>query len=279
MIDNRRKWITIAVFAGILLVLTMFGAFAVPKQSAFVYEQPEQLAKAGIGGVKTKMPKASAQIFLKSYFGVNFTKYTEFKDFRTALAALRNRRVSAIWVSDVTAEYLCREGGYRALSAPETPGKGENRLEFGFAFRSCDVALKDKTNEMLEKFRNNGITQRLYEYFVNGAKNDSLCGLSGKGRKLRFGITGTVEPLEIIDEKGNFSGMAVELAKYLAAYVDMKVEFVRVDNDTAFSMLMAGKIDVLACYGTSENHSAEVPEYIMSDGYCGMKEYRLLVNK
>ncbi|MBP5185159.1 MAG: transporter substrate-binding domain-containing protein [Lachnospiraceae bacterium] len=278
MISTKKKWITIGTLFGICLVFIFLGAFAVPKQSAFVYEYAEQLKNREIGGVVTKMPKNSVNIFLRGYFGVDFGKYTEFDDFLTTKAALDNHRVSAIWVSDVTADYLCKKGNYRALRPASAPGLGEERLEFGFVFRSVDTALKDRANEMLAKFEDNGITQKLFNYFVNDGKSDALCGLSGKGRVLRVGVTGAVPPLEMVDERGNVSGVAVELSKYLAAYLDMKVKFVVVDNDTAFSQLMAGKVDMLACYGTSENHSTEFPDYLMSNGYCSMKDYCLLVN-
>ena len=277
MITTKQKWTTVGVLGGLLLFFALFGVFMLPKQSNLVYEYAEQLEGKQIGGVKTKMPQASAKIFLNGYFGVNFGTYTEFKDFNTALAALDNRRVPAIWATDVTAAYLSRSGDYRAVYAADVAGRGEERLEFAFAFRKNDTALRDKTDEMFEKFRNNGITEKLYEYFVNGTKNDSLCGLLGKGRTIRVGITGTVPPLEMVDNAGNVSGMAVELAKYLGAYLDMKVKFVVLDNDTAFSQLMAGAVDIIACYGTSENHSTETPQYITSSGYCSMKEYCLLV--
>ncbi len=278
MISLKQKWITIGVLLGVCLCFIFLGAFSIPKQSAFVYEHAEQLKNKEIGGIVTKMPKNSVNIFLRGYFGVDFGKYTEFRDFITAKAALDNRRVSAIWVSDVTADYLCKTGKYKALRSASAPGLGEERLEFGFVFRSVDRVLCDKTNEMLAKFEENGITKNLIDHFMNDGKNEALCGVSGKGRVLRVGVTGAVPPLEMVDERGNVSGVAVELAKYLAAYVDMRIQFVVVDNETAFSQLMCGKVDMLACYGTSENHSTEFPDYLVSDGYSVMKDYCLLVN-
>ncbi len=277
MITTKHKWRAVIILACVLLVFALFGIFTIPKQSTFVYEYAEQLKGKEIGGVVTKMPNSSVKIFLNGYFGVNFGQITEFDDFNTALSALDNRRVSAIWATDVTAKYLCRDSEYRAVYAAETPGRGEERLEFAFAFRKKDETLRDVANDMLAKFETNGITDRLYDSFVNGNENDSACGLLGTGRTLRVGITGTVPPLEMVDSKGNVSGMAVELSKYLGAYLDMKVKFGVLDNETAFAKLMAGDVDMLACYGTSENHSTEFPEYIMSNGYCSMNEYCLIV--
>ncbi len=279
MITTKRKWIIVAVFAVVCLLCTTLGLFKPKQESSFVFEDVQQLKGRKISGVTTKTPNDSAKIFLDGYFGVNFGRYIPYKDINTALKALENRNVSSVWVTDVSAKYLTRTGPYRALSPAETPGMGSERFEFAFAFRKQDTAFRDKADEMLAGFRENGVIDRLYADFVEGKEQSARCTIKGTDGSITVGITGTVPPLEMVDEKGNVSGMAVELAKYLGAYINRKVKFVVLDNETAFARLMAGKVDVLACYGTSENHSTEFPEYIMSDGYCSVSEYCLLVNK
>lgn len=279
MITTKQKWIATAVFAACILLFTALSLFKPKQEAKLIYEDAQQLKGRKISGVTTKTPDSSAKIFLDSYFGVNFGQYLPFDDLDTALASLQNRKVSAVWVTDVSAKYYTRTGPYRALSPAETPGMGQERFEFAFAFRKRDTAFRDKTNEMIANFKENGIIDRLYADYVEGREQSARCSLKGNGSTIVVGITGTVPPLEIVDDKGNVSGMAVELSKYLAAYIDRKVKFVVLENETAFAALMAGKVDVIACYGTSENHSTEFPEYIMSDGYCTVKEYSLLVNK
>ena len=57
------------------------------------------------------------------------------------------------------------------------------------------------------------------------------------------------------------------------------IEFVVMKNDTAFSNLMSGKVDLLFCYGTSKNTvDQEIKRsYIMSEGYYSMDKYSYLV--
>ena len=280
MLTTKRKWIAVAVFAAFVLLCTLLSIFKIPKNSSFAYESVAQFEGRTISGVSAKMPTASAKIFLDSYFGVSFGSYSPCDDFITALAALDNKKVSAIWVADVTADYYCRTGNYRSISPEETAGKGSERLQFAFAFRPEDTALRDIANELLDGLEADGTLDRLYDYYVNGVESSCLCPeFDNDGKTIYVGITGTVPPLEMVDAEGNVSGMAVELSKYLANYVGLNVKFVVLDNETAFARLMNGRVDMIACYGTSENHSTEFPEYIMSRGYCSMLEYRLLVTK
>jgi len=72
-------------------------------------------------------------------------------------------------------------------------------------------------------------------------------------------------------------GFCVALSDLLGQKLGREVRFKVVDSETIFTELMAGKLDMVFCYGTSANHSTEFPPYIMSEGYCPMKGYRLIV--
>ena len=92
-----------------------------------------------------------------------------------------------------------------------------------------------------------------------------------------IGITGSVPPLECVDERGVPYGFCVALSDLLGQKLGCEVRFKVVDSETIFTELMAGKLDMVFCYGTSANHSTEFPPYIMSEGYCPMRGYRLIV--
>ncbi len=279
MITNKQKWMVVGIFAGFILICTLLSLFNSKKESNLLYEKVGQMAGKGIGGVASKTPDSSVKIFLDGYFGVSFGKYKPSKNFETALAGLNNRTVSGIWVSDVTAMYLMQTGDYAVLTPEETPGKGEERLQFAFVFRPEDTALRDKMNEMLNSFEQNGMLEKLRRHYIYGEEGVSECTMDSKGKTIYVGITGTVPPLEMVDIRNRVSGMAVELAKYFGAYTELKIKFVVLDNETALASLMNGQVDMLACYGTSKNHSTEFPEYITSRGYCSMNGYCILVNK
>lgn len=270
-------------FAAALLVAVLVLTVAVRGKRSDVHDirVPEELSElqgAGISGVTAKSPDDSVTIFLNSYFGVNFGSYHSEERFDEAFAKLQNHSVTAMWVSDVTADYLTRREHVKALRPKEQPGQGGDRFSFAFAFRPENTELLEQANGLLRDIRSNGELDRLTEEWMSGQGRLSDLPIDGKRKPLYIGVTGTVPPLEIIERDGTVSGMAVELAARVAERMNRRPVYVILDNETAFARLMAGKVDMLACYGTSENHSTEFPAYRMSDGYIGVTGYSMLVN-
>ncbi|PIU68253.1 basic amino acid ABC transporter substrate-binding protein [candidate division WWE3 bacterium CG06_land_8_20_14_3_00_42_16] len=63
--------------------------------------------------------------------------------------------------------------------------------------------------------------------------------------KITVGAEATYPPMESIDEKGEMIGFDMDLAKEIAADLDVSVEFVNIPWDDIFTSLVEGKVDML----------------------------------
>ena len=295
VITTKQKWITIAVFLLVLLLSTAFGMGAGKgtgnsekiTSGNEVISSVKELSGTTLGGVTAKMPDASAKIFFESQFGVKFSAYRSYDAADTAVKALKRNQVQAIWASDVTADWLLRtEDGLRVLQTEN--GLETERMQFALAFRPEDEALRDLCNERLAELKESGTLADLVNTYVwsdaeerfypeQMTVNSETFSMQITGKPVYIGITGSVPPLECVDERGVPYGFCVALSDLLAQKLGREVRFKVVESETIFTELMAGKLDLVFCYGTSANHSTEFPPYIMSDGYCPMKGYRLIV--
>ena len=302
MITTKQKWITIAVFLLVLLLSTAFGLFdgnatvnsgkitSGENGSSSTEEgirSVKELSGKPLGGVVAKMPDASAKIFFESQFGVKFSAYRSYDTVETAVKALKMNQVQAIWASDVTADWLLwNNEGLKVLQTVNGP-EGE-RMQFALAFRPEDETMRDLCNERLSELKANGKLDALLEQYVWGdaeerfypeqmTVNSETFSVQITGKPVYIGITGSVPPLECVDERGVPYGFCVALSDLLGQKLGREVRFKVVDSETIFTELMAGKLDMVFCYGTSANHSTEFPPYIMSEGYCPMRGYRLIV--
>ena len=150
--------------------------------------------------------------------------------------------------------------------------------------------MRDLCDERLAELKENGKLDALLNMYVwsdaeerfypeQMTVNSETFSVQITGKPVYIGITGSVPPLECVDERGVPYGFCVALSDLLGQKLGRKVRFKVVDSETIFTELMAGKLDMVFCYGTSANHSTEFPPYIMSEGYCPMKGYRFVVTK
>lgn len=305
MITTKQKWITIAVFLLVLLLSTAFGLFDGKESgnSEKITSAEEhirsikELKGRALGGVTAKMPDSSAKIFFESQYGVKFSAYRSYETVGTAVKALKMNKVQAIWASDVTADWLLRtEDGLQVLqtenglSVQQAEGNEKERMQFALAFRPEDEEMRDLCNDRLAELKADGKLDALLEQYVWGnpeerfypermTVNSETFSLQITGKPVYIGIAGSVPPLECVDEHGVPYGFCVALSDLLGQKLSREVRFKVVDSETIFTELMTGKLDMVFCYGTSANHSTEFPPYIMSEGYCPMKGYRLIVTE
>lgn len=271
----RYKWIS--VIAAAVLLLTLALPWRGRSGDMSVFNETSQLRGLTLTGVSVKSPDNAVKVFLDTYFGVDFGPYESEGTFDEAVARLRRRGASAMWAVDLTAEYLCRDGEFSALSPGETPGGGNTRFSFGFAFSPDSENERAQADEWLAKAAADGTVAAVRERWMTDA-GATLPAFSGEGEPFYIGVTGAVPPLEIVSRDGSVGGMAAELARRFAESIGRRPVFVVLDSETALVRLMAGKVDMLAAYGTSENHSMEIPKYRMTTGYADVREYRLVVN-
>ncbi len=291
MISTKQKLITVLICFIMLLFCTGFSFFY---SGGDIDHEEAKITSIGgmkgktLGGVQAKMPDDSAKIFFESIFGVKFLKYCSFSSVDNMLAALRSGTVRAVWASDLTADYLIRNND--DLTVLIEPEEQSERLRFAMAFRPEDTVLRDSCNTFLEELKNDGRLEELTAKYINGDDEEAVTEkdmiVNSKefigadlNNTLYIGITGAVPPVECLTTDGEAAGFCVSLSDLLGQYLGRRVQFLVMNNETIFTELMAGRIDLVFCYGTSENHSTEFPEYIMSEGYCSMKGYCLVTLK
>lgn len=271
----KYKWISVIAAAVLLLTLALpWGGRAGDMR---VFDDTSQLKGLKLTGVSVKSPDNAVKVFLDTYFGVDFGAYESEGTLDEAVERLRRREASAMWAVDLTAEYLCRYGEFDQLRPGETPGGGNTRFSFGFAFAPDSDMERRKADEWLASAAGDGTIDAARERWATGVGTE-LPSFSEEGELFYIGVTGAVPPLEIVARDGSVGGMAAELAGRFAESIGRRPVFVVLESETALVRLMAGKIDMLAAYGTSENHSMEIPKYRMSVGYADVMEYRLVVN-
>jgi ABC-type amino acid transport substrate-binding protein/ABC-type amino acid transport system permease subunit len=98
--------------------------------------------------------------------------------------------------------------------------------------------------------------------------SDALVGILCK-RRLVVGVRSFYPGFSVRDEKGGFSGFEPDIARRVAEFLGVDVEFVPVDPKTRIPMVADGRVDlVIATMGHSVQRSAEVrfirPHYYIS---------------
>lgn len=280
------------MITGILLLLVLLCAsvnfcYEGGKSSKITVNSSADLEGASLGGVTAKMPDNSALIFFDNYLGVKLRSYKSYGTVDTALAALRNNQVNAIWTADVTARYLtaCNSDIREIQVSQET-----DRMEFGMALRPESTALLTGINNILSNMKQDGRLKILTDKYIDTDNYEECFYISdmvvserqykvSTGKTIYVGVTGAVPPIDSVNTQSKPYGFSVALMDEIAQELGVKVEFLVLDNETVFTELLGGRVDIVFCYGTSANHTTEVLNYKMTDGYYSMDRYSILVNK
>lgn len=299
----KEKLTTVLTVFIILLLLAGFNAFKpqgagkVPEDKAGKEETAEdKLEKVKhLGGIKTRMPENSALVFFQSTMGRKLYSYTAYGSVDEMLCALRSGKVEAVWACDMTADYLCKMNEdlevlpIDGMSDIEKNG-GHERFGFGMALKDDDKHKKlcQEINAVLENLKSTGKLQELLDTYVNGAEKteegkgcnaDDMKCRNGKGDTIFVGISGAVPPLELLDRDSEPYGFCVALMDEIGLALGRKVEFEVLDNETIFTSLMSGRIDLVFTYGTGNITTEGKKNYIMTEPYCDMQRYMFIATK
>jgi ABC-type amino acid transport substrate-binding protein len=258
----------------------------------------DDLAGKRIGGVRSFLEPEASAVYFQSLIGREISAYREYDSFDEAVAGLKNGDVDAVWACDVTAEYAVKKyGGLDILDNSDmaaTARLAQPRFSFAFAMRrDNDKNVKkeqQRFNDAINKLRSDGTVSSLYnDYIKNGAavtqfyeedmwsRTDRFRDLHEMSGSIDVGITGAAPPVEIIDESGRPCGFCVAFLDELACELCTDINIRILDTETAYSELMAGKVDYLFASAASDNTTQEEKKYLTSDGYMVMNNYRFLV--
>ena len=89
--------------------------------------------------------------------------------------------------------------------------------------------------------------------------------LNGTKGVLRLGTSSVTEPFSFVDASGGIVGFDIELARYIAKKLDMKLEIVNMEFGAMIPALISGKVDMIAaCITITEERSKKI---LFSDPY------------
>lgn len=289
---TKNKLLTVLAVFIVLLLLAGAGAFKADTAKGGVKDIS---GVKTLGGIESAMPENSALVFFGSTMGKTLSGYKAYKNMDALLFALKSGEVDAIWACDVTADFLIRkETGLKKLniSAMSDIQKTKDaRFEFGMALKDTEASkkLKDEIDAVLSGMKNDGSLGEIVQKYVYSAVDyetdegkdkrryaSDMRSSSGKNT-IYVGITGAVPPINMLDEDGKPYGFCVALMDEIGMRLGRGIEFVVLDNETAFTSLMKGKVDLIFSYGTGMITTENKKNYIMTEGYYPMERYEFLI--
>lgn len=283
MIKTKNKWIIVLSAVVLLLLFAGFGVFREDKNVVSPnIETTGELAETHLGGVASIMPDNSAKIFFETLLGVKLSSYQSYDNIFETLSALQANEIQCAWFPDVTVDYLLRTK--TGFSQIEMPKSTDARLEFAMALAKDNTALRDELNQALTTLKNDQTLDTLIAQYVTAStepeafyESDMTVKIQSTQRTIYVGVMGAVPPVDMIDFNFKPYGFSVALMDKIGSLLNADIRFVVLKNDTAFSALMGGKVDLIFCYGTSKNTMVTEKNYIMTDGYLPMYQYSYLV--
>lgn len=273
----------VAVTVVLLLLATAVG-FAKPDAEGKALTSVEHLEGCVMAGIDAaRLPEENAEVLFETILGTKLSGYHAVSDMDELLYELRSGRADVICCPDVTAEYLLRtEEGLSRVQVPKDTSNGVvggGRLSFAMAMRPEDEALQQELNAAISELEEDGTLAALTVAYVDADEPlDCYEKKASSGKKtLYVGVTGTVLPLDRVDENGTPCGFSVAFLRALGERTGYRFETVVIEPKDSFVLLNSGKVDLLFAYGTSKNTTPGEKDYLVTKGYYAMQEYAYLV--
>ena len=289
---TKNKLLTVFAVYIVLLLLAGAGAFKADTAKGGVKDISNVKT---LGGIESAMPENSALVFFGSTMGKTLSSYKAYKNMDALLFALKSGEVDAIWACDVTADFLLtKDTGLKKLNISgmsDIQKTKDARFEFGMALKDTEGSkkLRDDIDTVLSAMKSDGSLNEIIQKYIYSAWDfetdegkekrlyaSDMRSVSGKNT-IYVGITGAVPPLNMLDEDGKPYGFCVALMDEIGMRLGRGIEFVILDNETAFTSLMKGKVDLIFSYGTGMITTENKKNYIMTDGYYPMSRYEFLI--
>ncbi len=297
MMKLKDKWFTVLACFIVLLLCACLG-LGNKRAAGGKISTADDLKGARLAGVTGRMPDNSASIFFESMTGRKPGRYNSYANIDECLYALRSGKSDVIWTTDVTAEYLLKTNDDLAMldnsDMAAIQNTKEPRFGFGMAVKNGERGEKliKLLNYALSVIEKSGTLDELCgKYIENAAQaekltekdmviNDSVHKKYYSATKpLKVGVTGAVPPLEMIDANGKPYGFCVALMDEIGQLLQSSVEFVVLDNETAFTALMSGKVDIIFAYGAGKITTEGSSSWLMTISYYNMQDYCFLYLK
>jgi len=138
----------------------------------------------------------------------------------------------------------------------------------GFAVHPENHELKRNIDLVVRELKKNGgyddMMRRWFPKTGNPAPMPAI-PLNGAKGVLRLGTSSVTEPFSFVDGSGGIVGFDIELARYIAKKLDMKLEIVNMEFGAMIPALISGKVDMIAaCITITEERAKKI---LFSDPY------------
>jgi len=133
---------------------------------------------------------------------------------------------------------------------------------YGFAVQLGKQELKKNIDLVVSELRKNGVYDAMLQRWLPKSGNPAaMPEVTSDGRKgvLKLGTAAVTEPFSFVDGSRNVVGFDIELARYIAQKLDMKLETVNMDFGAMIPALLSGKVDMIAaCITITEERAKNV---------------------
>ena len=139
---------------------------------------------------------------------------------------------------------------------------------YGFAVQPNNRELKRNIDLVVSDLKKNGgYDEMMRRWFPKTGKPAPMPAIPLTGTKgvLRLGTSSVTEPFSFVDGSGGIVGFDIELARYIAKKLDMKLEVVNMEFGAMIPALISGKVDMIAACITITDERAK--KVLFSDPY------------
>lgn len=236
----KQKWVRGALIA-FFVCFTGCGKSDTPENRVFAIKD---LANKKVGVLEASTAEVYAADFGGDTAKILVEKYPTLEE---AVQALRRGDVDAVLGDDAPASVF--EGKYQSLRILD-----EVFMEESYAgiVAKKNWGLLDTVNMALIQMRTMGVYDSIFGSYIGGSGDYHFKPDSASGPVLRIATNAEFPPYEFRTENGP-QGIDIEIARYIADFMERPLEIVDIDFDEIIAAVDSGKADIgLAALSVTE---------------------------
>lgn len=194
----------------------------------------------------------TAEIYAAEYGGdtakIQVEKYPTLAE---TVDALLEGKIDAVLTDDAPAKVFARKN-------PSLRILNESFKEESYAgiVAKENMGLLDSVNIALIQMRAMGVYDSIFDSYIGGQTKYQVPQDSVSGPVLRVATNAEFPPFEFRCKKRGIVGIDIEIARYVANYLERPVEIIDMDFDNIIDSIRAGKADLgLAAFSVTEERA------------------------
>ena len=175
----------------------------------------------------------------------------KFETLAQAVNALLEGKIDAVLTDDAPAKVFVRKN-------PSLRILNETFKEESYAgiVAKENMGLLDSVNIALIQMRAMGVYDSIFDSYIGGQTKYHVSQDSAVGPVLRVATNAEFPPFEFRCKKRGIVGIDIEIARYVANYLERPVEIIDMDFDDIIDSVRAGKAELgLAAFSVTEERS------------------------